>query len=103
MKQLISPFHIRLPFTVPLVVRYVLITLLLTGFVLGCWSGITPVAHAASHATTSAKHVQHSTAASRRQRSRPSRANTSAIPRPSAPARSTGWVSCPSTPTSASV
>ncbi len=49
MKSLVSPFHLRLPFTVPLALRYVFITLLLTGFVLGAWSGITPVAHAASH------------------------------------------------------
>ncbi len=50
MKNLISPFHLRLPFTVPLALRYVFITLLLTGFVLGAWSGITPIAHAATHA-----------------------------------------------------
>ena len=61
MKPLFSPFHIRLPFTVPLVVRYVLITLLLTGFVLGCWSSITPVAHAASHAAATPKHAHHAT------------------------------------------
>jgi hypothetical protein len=61
MKSLVSAFHVRLPFTVPLVVRYVLITLLLTGFVLGAWSGITPVAHAATHAAATPKHAQHST------------------------------------------
>jgi hypothetical protein len=60
MKNLVSPFHLRFPFTIPLVVRYLLITLLLTGFVLGCWSAITPVAHAASHAATTARHTQHS-------------------------------------------
>ena len=61
MKHLFSPFHIRLPFTIPLVVRYLLITLLLTGFVLGCWSSITPIAHAASHAAAAPKHAQHTT------------------------------------------
>ncbi len=61
MKTLFSPFHIRLPFTVPLVVRYLLITLLLTAFVLGCWSGITPVAHAATRAATAPRHARQST------------------------------------------
>src|SRR6266567_7336677 len=61
MKSFVSPFHIRLPFTVPLALRYVFITLLLTGFVLGAWSGITPIAHAASHAAAAPKHAQHST------------------------------------------
>jgi len=36
-----------------------LITLLLTGFVLGCWSAITPTAHAASHAATTHRHATH--------------------------------------------
>jgi len=61
MKQLISPLRVRLPFTVPLVVRYLLITLLLTGFVLGAWSGITPVAHAATHTAAAPKHAHQST------------------------------------------
>ncbi len=61
MKQLISLLRVRLPFTVPLVLRYVLITLLLTGFVLGAWSGITPTAHAATHAATTPKHAHQTT------------------------------------------
>src|SRR5258708_19011699 len=61
MTSLISPLRVRFPFTFPLVLRYVCITLLLTGFVLGAWSGITPVAHAASHAAAAPKHAQHST------------------------------------------
>ncbi len=61
MKSLLSPLRIRLPFTIPLVVRYCLITLLLTGFVLGAWSAITPVAHAASHAAATTKHAHHAT------------------------------------------
>src|SRR6266702_4505715 len=77
MKSLVSPFHIRLPFTVPLALRYVFITLLLTGFVLGAWSGITPIAHAATHAAAAPKHAAHHTGS---QRSHPSQANTSAIP-----------------------
>jgi hypothetical protein len=40
MKYLTSSFRVRLPFTFPLALRYILITLLLTGFVLGCWSAI---------------------------------------------------------------
>jgi hypothetical protein len=79
MKSLVSPFHLRLPFTVPLALRYVFITLLLTGFVLGAWSGITPVAHAASHTAAAPKHAHHATGS---QRSRPSRASTGTIPRP---------------------
>jgi len=59
MKYLTSSFRVRLPFTFPLLVRYVLITLLLTGFVLGCWSAITPTAHAASHAATTHRHATH--------------------------------------------
>ncbi len=61
MKNLVSPFHIRLPFTVPLALRYVFIALLLTGFVLGAWSSITPIAHAATHAATAPKHAAHHT------------------------------------------
>jgi len=61
MKTLLSPFHIRLPFTVPLALRYVFITLLLTGFVLGAWSGITPIAHAASHVATTPRHAHQTT------------------------------------------
>ena len=59
MKYLTSSFRVRLPFTFPLLVRYVLITLLLTGFVLGCWSAITPTAHAASHAAAVPRHAAH--------------------------------------------
>src|SRR5260370_25934760 len=59
MKSLIPPFPIRLPFTVPLVLRYVFITVLLTSFVLGAWSGITPIAHAASHPAAAPKHANH--------------------------------------------
>jgi YD repeat-containing protein len=61
MKSLVSAFHVRLPFTVPLVLRYLLVTLLLTGFVLGCWSSITPIAHAATHAAATPKHAHHAT------------------------------------------
>ncbi len=61
MKTLFSPLRVRLPFTFPLVLRYVLITLLLTGFVLGCWSSIAPIAHAATHAAAAPKHAHHAT------------------------------------------
>ena len=61
MNRLLSPFHMRLPFSFPLVVRYLLITLLLTGFVLGCWSSITPIAHAATHAAAAPNHAHHTT------------------------------------------
>jgi len=59
MKYLTSSFRVRLPFTFPLALRYILIMLLLTGFVLGCWSAITPTAHAASHAATTHRHATH--------------------------------------------
>src|SRR5260370_27940113 len=61
MKNFVSPFHIGLPFTVPPALRYVFIALLLTGFVLGAWSSITPIAPAATHAATAPKHAAHHT------------------------------------------
>ncbi len=51
MTSFLSPLRVRLSFTFPLVLRSLLITLLLIGFVLGAWSSITPIAHAASHAS----------------------------------------------------
>ncbi len=102
MTSLISPLRVRFPFTFPLVLRYVCITLLLTGFVLGAWSGITPVAHAASHAAAAPKHAQHSTGSQPQAAVTPQPGKHRLHPRPWAPAPSTGWASCPSIPTSQS-
>ncbi len=80
MTSLISPLRVRLPFTIPLVLRYVLITLLLTSFVLGAWSAITPVAHAASHTAAAPKHAAHHTGSQPQATVTPRRSSGTAIP-----------------------